>query len=250
MSGPAVLRGARAAFVFLTRVPLGGTYTDADWRWAPAFFPLVGIGVGASAAAVWIASASAGAVVASVLAVGAAIWLTGAFHEDGLADTFDALGGAFDRERLFEILKDSRIGTYGTVALVVSIGLRVGCLAALGARAPAALVVTHCFARTPPVWLMGTLPYVTPKHTSRNPLSGAGPAQLLLAAVWPATIAAAAVTHGLFSLSEMLALGAAAIAVATLCGWRFRVRAGGLTGDFLGATEQLCECAFLLVLAL
>jgi len=217
MSGPAVLRGARAAFVFLTRVPLGGTYTDADWRWAPAFFPLVGIGVGASAAAVWIASASAGAVVASVLAVGAAIWLTGA---------------------------------YGTVALVVSIGLRVGCLAALGARAPAALVVTHCFARTPPVWLMGTLPYVTPKHTSRNPLSGAGPAQLLLAAVWPATIAAAAVTHGLFSLSEMLALGAAAIAVATLCGWRFRVRAGGLTGDFLGATEQLCECAFLLVLAL
>jgi len=250
MTLPAALRGARAAVVFLTRIPLGGRYSDADWQWAPAYFPLVGAAVGLAAALAWTLAAGAGALVASVVAVGASIWLTGAFHEDGLADTFDALGGAYDRERLFEILKDSRIGTYGAVALIVTIALRVGCLTALGDSAPAALVVAHCFARTPPVWLMGTLPYVTPKATSRNPLSGVGPAQVLIAAIWPATMASAMVSYEVFSAGELAAIGVAAVVVTVLCGWRFHVRAGGLTGDFLGATEQLCECALLLCLAL
>ena len=248
MTLPAAVRGARAAVVFLTRIPLGGRYRDADWRWAPAYFPAVGALVGVVAALAWTLVANAGPFVAAIVAVGASIWLTGAFHEDGLADTFDALGGAYDRPRIFEILKDSRIGTYGAAALVISIALRVACLTALGDAAPAALVAAHCFARTPPVWLMATMPYVTPRATSRNPLSGAGPAALLVASLWPATLAAALVSHGVFGPGALLSVLAASIAVAVLCGWRFKVRAGGLTGDFLGATEQLCECAVLLCL--
>src|SRR5438045_786510 len=117
-AGPGtVVRGLRAAIVFLTRVPAGGfPYREPEWRWAPAWFPLVGAGVGAVAGGVAWLAAGAGSLVAGALAVIASLLVTGAFHEDGLADTADALGGAYDREKLFAILKDSRIGSFGGAA--------------------------------------------------------------------------------------------------------------------------------------
>jgi adenosylcobinamide-GDP ribazoletransferase len=243
-----VVRALRAAVVFLTRVPAGGfPYRAAEWRWAPAWFPLVGAAVGAvGGTGAWLAR-DAGPFVAAALAVIAILLVTGAFHEDGLADTADALGGAYDREKLFVILKDSRIGSFGAAALVMALVLRVALLARLGGAAPLALVLVGSASRVPPVWLMAALPYVTADELSRSrPVARGGPAQ----ALW-ATALAALVSVGLrLPFGTAAVLATVALGTALVCGWRFRARAGGLTGDFLGATQQVGECALLLVLVL
>jgi adenosylcobinamide-GDP ribazoletransferase len=100
--------------------------------------------------------------VASVATVAALALVTGAFHEDGLADTADALGGAFDREKLFAILKDSRIGSFGATALILVLLLRIAALAKLGPMAAGGLLLGQTLSRTTPVWMMAALPYATP----------------------------------------------------------------------------------------
>lgn len=252
MRAPPILRGARAATTFLTRVPVGGfPYAEADLRWASAWLPFVGAGIGAVLAAAWLLVDRGGALVAATVTVALSLLLTGAFHEDGLADTADALGGAFDRARMLEILKDSRIGSFGAAALVVVLVMRIALLARLDAAAPVALVLTQCLSRTPPLWLMVALPYVTQHAASRSkPIAQAGLPQALLGSLWPAL--ALALAHGAGAISAVEAaamLGATAVASA-ICGFRFRARAGGITGDFLGATQQVAECAALLALAL
>ena len=244
-----VVRGLRAAVVFLTRVPLGGfPYRDAEWRWAPAWFPLVGAGVGAAAGGVAWLAAGAGPFVAAALAVIASLLVTGAFHEDGLADTADALGGAMDRDRIFAILKDSRIGSFGGAALVMTLVLRVALLARLGPAAPLALILVGAASRVPPVWLMAALPYVTAGDSRSRPITRGGPVQAVVATVLAALVVAAG--RDALTPVAMLAMVAVSMAAAMLCGWRFHVRAGGLTGDFLGATQQVCEGALLLALVL
>ncbi|WP_437777217.1 adenosylcobinamide-GDP ribazoletransferase [Sorangium sp. So ce1097] len=250
MTLPPVLRGARAATTFLTRVPVGGfPYADADWRWASAWFPFVGAGLGAAQAAAWLLVDRGGALVAACVAVALGLLLTGAFHEDGLADTADALGGAFDRARMFEILKDSRIGSFGAAALIVVLVLRIALLARLDAAAPVALVLTQCLSRTPPIWLMVALPYVTQGGSRSRPVAQAALPQALVGSAWPALALAAAHAAGAISAAEAAAMVGAAAAAAVICGVRFRARAGGITGDFLGATQQVAECAALLALA-
>jgi len=146
------LRGVRAAFVFLTRLPLGGhPYSAADRAWSAAHFPLVGVVVGGLTALALRLLWGVGPIAAVLLAFGVQLLITGAFHEDGLADTADALGGASTRERALEILKDSRVGTFGASALVISIVGRAALLAtiALHTRAGAlwALPLVGCAAR-------------------------------------------------------------------------------------------------------
>ncbi|WP_437525138.1 adenosylcobinamide-GDP ribazoletransferase [Sorangium sp. So ce726] len=251
MTMPPVLRGARAAATFLTRVPVGGfPYAEADWRWASAWFPFVGAALGAAQAAVWLLVDRGGALVAASVTVALGLLLTGAFHEDGLADTADALGGALDRARIFEILKDSRIGAFGAAALIVVLVLRVALLARLDAAAPVALVLTQCLSRTPPIWLMVTLPYVTQSGSRSRPVAQASLPQALLGSLWPALLFAAAHAAGVLTAAEAAGMLVAAAAAAAICGLRFRARAGGLTGDFLGAAQQIAECAALLALAL
>ncbi|WNG37166.1 adenosylcobinamide-GDP ribazoletransferase [Archangium violaceum] len=252
MQLPPVLRGARAAFAFYTRIPVGGfPYSPADWQWASGWFPLVGACLGGLLALVWLAVERAGPFAAAALVVGAGMLLTGAFHEDGLADTADALGGAYERARLFEILKDSRIGSFGAAALVVVLVLRIALLARLQAIAPLALVLTGCMARTPPIWLMVALPYVTSSTTSRSQtVARITGAQAMLATACPVLLMGGLLWTGWMETTTAWALLAAAGFTALVCGWRFWVRAGGITGDFLGATQQIAECALLLVLAL
>lgn len=250
--GFAPIRGCRAAFVFLTRFPVGGfPYARDDWRWSTAYFPFVGAALGllqATLAAVLLPNL--GPATTALLVVGAAMMMTGAFHEDGLADSADALGGAYEREQLFAILKDSRIGTFGAAALFVSLGLRVTLLASLDEAMPLALLLTQSAARTPPIWLMPALPYVTADGEAKSRLvTRAGLAQAALATLWPTLLIVGAVRHGALTEGRAIALAVAAVAIAALCAWRFRVRAGGLTGDFLGATEQVGEVTFLAVLA-
>jgi adenosylcobinamide-GDP ribazoletransferase len=245
MRPPAQLRGARAAFTFLTRIPVGGfPYSSDDWRWSTAYFPLVGAAVGGIMAAVWTAAAPLGSIAAAILAVAAGLLVTGGFHEDGLADTADALGGAYDRERVHEILKDSRVGTFGALALAVSLALRVALIVELGAAAAVALVFVQSASRLPPIWLMVALPYATPASTAKSrPVTRAGIAQALLATVWPVLLAEILLAPG-----QLLALAAIAALATALLGWRFAARVGGITGDFLGATQQVVECALLAAL--
>jgi adenosylcobinamide-GDP ribazoletransferase len=244
----------RAALTFLTRLPAGGgRLRDADWRAAPGFFPAVGLLIGAFSACGYLLGAGVSPLVGGCLALLVSLLLTGALHEDGLADTADALGGARpgDRDKLFAILKDSRNGSFGTAALGMSLLLRVALLAALDTGAPAALLLAHVLGRVPPVWLMAQLPYVTPQDSSRSgPLTGSRPREVITATV----LAVAACAGGVMfaGLSEGT-IGAALLglcAATAYLGWRFRVRAGGFTGDFLGALEQVSEVIVLLALAL
>lgn len=250
MAHPA-LRGVRAALVFLTRVPAGGfPYTADDLRWASAHFPLIGALLGVFAVTAFRLLEPAGAAVAASASVALLLLVTGALHEDGLADTADALGGGMDRERVLVILKDSRIGVFGAAALVSALVLRVALWAKLGASAPEALVVAQAASRVGPVWLMTALPYVTDAETARNRLlTRAGFAQGAIATTWlGALLAALYAAHHLDVRVAVIALGAASVSVLG-CAWRFRARVGGITGDFLGATQQISELVLLVAWA-
>lgn len=247
----ACLGGARAALLFLTRIPCGKALPSPQaMGWAAAWFPAVGALLGLGAAAVLLGLQRAGNTVAAVAAVTFLALVTGAFHEDGLADSADALGGAFDRAKLFVILKDSRIGSFGATALVLVLLLRITALAKLGPLGVGVLLLSQTISRTSLVWLMIMLPYVTPSETaSASRLVRARPVHVALATLLASFLVAAVLLERRLPLSSVLMALAVAAAVAALCGWRFRVRAGGLTGDFLGATQQITDAAILVAVA-
>jgi adenosylcobinamide-GDP ribazoletransferase len=246
-------RGARAAFVTLTRLSAGGfPYTGDEWRWSSAHFPLVGACLGAILAAVWLACARAGDGVAAVVTTGVSLLLTGAMHEDGLADTADGLGGGRgDRARVLAIMKDSRVGTYGASAIAVSLALRVALLARLGPAAPAALVLAETASRFVPVWLLMRLPYVSDPSAQKSAIvAGAGTPQLVVAGLWTLALAlpcAWSIVASPACLVLVLAPLAIVAAGATLF---LRARLGGITGDTLGAAQQVGWAALLLAFAL
>ncbi len=244
------LRALRAAFIFLTRIPVGGfPYSPDEWRWAPAFFPLVGAAIGALVALVFRALQPVGATAAAYLALGASLLLTGAFHEDGLADTSDALGGAADRDKIFVILKDSRIGTFGACALVVSLAGRAALLARLGPGAAWALAFVGAVARAAAVWQIASLPYATPDGAKSSNIMRARAPQAAVGSALALGVAAVLVILRVIDVRRAAAAVAASAIVAVVSAARYRARAGGVTGDFLGATEQLCELASLAALA-
>jgi adenosylcobinamide-GDP ribazoletransferase len=236
--------------VFLTRIPVGGfPYTPEEWGWAPAFFPVVGAVVGGTTGVVFDALQPLGATGAAYLALGASLLLTGAFHEDGLADTSDALGGGVDREEVFAILKDSRIGTFGACALVVSIAGRASLMAHLGARATWALVFVGAAARTAAVWQIAALDYATPTGSKSRHVTRASGWHALAASGCTIGIGAVLALERLVPPWRAAAACAATAVVAFLTAVRFKAAVGGVTGDFLGATEQLGELAALAVMA-
>jgi adenosylcobinamide-GDP ribazoletransferase len=248
---PPAIRGIRAAFIFFTRLPLGGfPYRPADWRWAAAHAPLVGLVLGGGLGLLDRALLPLGALPAAFVVLGISLLLTGAFHEDGLADTSDALGGGYDSPRVLAILKDSRIGSFGGTALVISIAGRAALLAELGRGAAWALPLAWCGARVGPIWLMATMSYVTAKDEakSRN-LTQGGAMQALVASAWFGIVAAVFIRAGVCSAPRLAALATVTSVVTALTAWRYWVRVRGITGDFLGATEQLCELAALAALA-
>ena len=250
------------ALQFLTRVPVPRA-VGFEPAWLQAclrHFPLVGAFVGACAGGVlWVALQLWPPAVAATLSLVATVWLTGAFHEDGLADTCDGLGGAVSRERALAIMKDSRIGSYGAVALVLALGLKIAVVAALAARpadAVAALLWMHAASRAAPVALVWRLDYAgDAEHAKAKPLAmKTDAAGLVVALGWVALLAA-----GLLVLARSIApalapalpaaLGAAAAAgvlTTVLCARWLRRRLGGFTGDTLGATQQIVELAGLL----
>ena len=241
------------ALQFLTRVPVPAWvgYRDEWLHQCARHFPLVGLFIGTVAVLVLQgASALWPWPLAVLLSMVATLVLTGAFHEDGLADTFDALGGAVSRDKALAIMKDSRLGTYGTVALVAVLALKAASLVALGAQATPALLLAHCASRVLPVALIRGLPYAGDADAAKaKPLStrvsmgGVGVAVLWALAVATALIGA----HGLGVTAVVVSLIAAVLVAWLMARWLHR-RLGGFTGDTLGATQQLGELAIYLAL--
>jgi adenosylcobinamide-GDP ribazoletransferase len=236
--------GIGDAFRLLTRIPLGASNSGLEG--VAGWFPVVGLFVGLAVGGIyallypWMPS-----MLSAVIAVSGGILLTGAFHEDGLADGMDAFGAGASGEKALQIMRDPRLGTYGTLALVISVLWRVVALGSLGpAVAVAAAVVAHALGRTSAVGLMAVAPAAREDGLGRLGVAGLDGRRATLAI---------AVGLGLTIpvVGWLVALGviAGAIMVVLVVRWVSVRRIGGITGDVLGACEQLTEMGSLAVVA-
>lgn len=245
------------AMQFLTRVPVPSA-GDFQARWLSGslrYFPLVGGLVGLATAAVWwLSSHWFPRTIAVGLMLAASLLITGAFHEDGFADTCDGLGGGNTRASALAIMKDSRIGAFGAVGLIVLMGLKWSALVALpGAAFWLIVVASHVVSRWCSIGLVWALQYARADGAGKSRefdggLSGArwllsgviGMTAIALPAIWPGadmTTALAAAAGVGFAAAAGTAFAAAAC---------FKQRIGGYTGDCLGAVQQVSELTFLL----
>lgn len=266
------------AVQFFTRIPIVGRL--ADWvgyspellRASAGHFPGVGILVGVMAALVYgliqalLPDTPFTPLVAAVLSTAATVLLTGGFHEDGLADVADGLGGSQDRERALEIMKDSRVGAFGAMALMLALLGKIALLAMLGSvdvspaelggdasfsswYIGAALLTGHVVSRGLPLLLIWLLPHVGNTASSKSkPLADQiSQGSLLVAFIWSFVVLALA-GLALDTISLIVACSFAMLALLWM-GALFKRRLQGFTGDCLGAAQQVCEIAFYLGLA-
>ena len=236
-----------ACLVFFTRLPLPRVIAPSP-SLAPALWavPLIGGLIGAFAGAVQAATLAAGVPpgAAAGLAIATSLVLTGCLHEDGAADMADGFGGGATRERKLEIMRDSRIGTYGAATLVVSILLRWSALASLGAAGHAvpALIAAHAAARA---LLPAFMRAVPPARADGRSAAAGLPSR---------AVAGGAIVLGGLALAP-LGIGPAIMAVLLLAFWSLglaalcRRQVGGQTGDVLGGLEQGGEIIILLLAA-
>ena len=265
------------AIQFFTRIPVTGKlaewvgYSPEMLRASAAHFPGVGVVIGGAAAAVFalgvllLPDTTFTPLVAAAFSTVATVWLTGGFHEDGLADVADGLGGSFDRDRALEIMKDSRVGAFGAMALVLALLCKVALLGLLGTvevvadgevspvfsawHVCAALWLGHVISRGLPLVVIRLLPHVGDTATSKSkPLADQiSTGGLVIACIWCfGAIALASITLNAINLI----VGCILSTLAMLGLLRFfRRRLQGFTGDCLGTTQQVCEIAFYLGLA-
>jgi adenosylcobinamide-GDP ribazoletransferase len=239
-----MLNSLLAAFTLFTRLPLWRVrgLTHESFARAVEWWPAVGLMTGGIAAgALWCASMVLPAMAAVALALGARVLFTGAFHEDGLGDFFDGMGGGRTRERTLEIMKDSRTGTYGVVGLVLYYALAVALLAGLPARmAAVVLFVGDPLSKALAAQLTNVLPYARSDDDSKL-----GGAYRRMDAVGIVVCVVAGLVPAALSLPPVgwIAVAAPVLVFAGLC-WLMRRRLGGYTGDCCGATFLLCEVSF------
>jgi len=233
--------GLRGAVTFLTRLPVGGGGTESMASWFSLVGALIGLAVAGVYAALypWLPS-----LLGAVVAVGAGIWLTGAFHEDGLADSFDALGSGASGDEALQIMRDSRLGTYGTSAVVISLLWRV---IAVGSLTPtvavAGVVMAHSLGRAGSVALMA----LTPPARSDG-LGRSGVLAVTARGVWFAILFGIGIS--LLAGGWWAAASVVVVAVAVIVLRRVSMRrVGGITGDLLGACEQIGEMGVLAIVA-
>ena len=278
------LRHFLLALQFFTRIPVTGRlavwvgFSPAMLRASAAYFPAVGVVIGGlvvlvTAALMHYLPTAYAPLVAASFGTAWSVWLTGAFHEDGLADVADGLGGSYDRERALIIMKDSRVGAFGAIAVVLAILSKVALLALLGAVGTLwmcfALMAAHVLSRTWPLLIIRWLPHVGDDAGSKSkPLADQiSLRNLSLALFWcagalalSAWVAASVfaetdvqwlATAQLLPVLKVLACGGLASALAFVYVLRlFARRLQGFTGDCLGTTQQVCEIAFYLGCAL
>ncbi|MDV7142794.1 adenosylcobinamide-GDP ribazoletransferase [Tropicimonas sp. TH_r6] len=213
-------RGAKAAWAY----PLAG-----------ALVALIAGGIGWGALALGLSP-----MIAAGLVLAGQVIMTGAMHEDGLADSADGLWGGWTKERRLEIMKDSRIGSYGVLAMVLSMGLRWSAIAALGSALLPALLASALLSRAAIICLMAGLPNAREGGLSRA-VGRPGAATVTLGVVLAVLLSLA--------LTGWIGLGLALVAAAAalICAAIARAKIGGQTGDILGAAQQICEIAILAV---
>jgi adenosylcobinamide-GDP ribazoletransferase len=255
----AELRYLLLAVQFFTRVPVPRwVNNDFDERLLASsarYFPLVGIFVGMVAAAVYVpASWWLPPLSAALISLAATLWLTGAFHEDGLTDTIDALGATPDRVKALAIMKDSRIGAYGAIGVIVVLMLKVSLLADMPIEVGAVtLIAAHALSRAYAVGLIAVLPYArddADTSSKSKPLaSRVSPTSTVVAVLFGALPWLAVVLYDGLAVQWLLAL-LLSFGTCAYCGWWFWRRLGGFTGDALGACQQLTEVAFYLGVAM
>ncbi len=261
------------AVQFFTRIPVTGRlaqwvgYSPAMLRASAAHFPAIGVLVGALVVALTALLLHSlpgifAPLVAAALGTAWSIWITGAFHEDGLADVADGLGGSYDRERALAIMKDSRVGAFGAIAVVLALLAKVALLALIGSVSAvwmcAAIMGGHVVSRTWPLLTIRLLPHVGDEGGSKSkPLADQiSLPSLAVASLWCAAALA-------FTVGAQAALQTDARMAPAWCGgllgsalafWRahalFARRLQGFTGDCLGTIQQVCELGFYLGLAL
>jgi adenosylcobinamide-GDP ribazoletransferase len=273
------LRHYLLSIQFFTRIPVTGRlaewvgFSPAMLRASAGHFPGVGVVVGLLVAGLTavllmlLPPTGSAPLVAAALGTALGVFITGAFHEDGLADVADGLGGSANRDRALVIMKDSRVGAFGAIAVVLALLCKVALLALLGdVSAPLmvmALFAAHVVSRTWPLLTIRLMPHVGDAAGSKSkPLADQiTVASLVAGFMWcfsslvlviyvqTATefIAIDLVQAGLLQ-ALLHALVASGVAWALMARWFWR-RLGGFTGDCLGATQQVCELAFYLGLA-
>lgn len=230
------------AVMFFTRIPIHlNDFDEVDLNKSTRFFPLVGILVGTLGALVfWLADILLPLEVAVLLSMAATILLTGAFHEDGLADAVDGLGGGWSKEQVLAIMVDSRIGSYGAIGLVMVLLTKYQALSyQTAALIPVSIVAGHALSRLCAVLVMFTQSYVKAEGKAK-PLA----TQLNISELTIATF------FGLLPMAFLpLKFLTALLPVAIVWLWfsaKIKARIGGYTGDCLGAMQQLTEIAFYL----
>ncbi len=242
----AAIEECKLALQFLTRLPAGGPARSPAGALAASvpMFPLVGALIGAAGGLVFALAAALGLppTLAALLAVAAQILLTGGLHEDGLADVADGFGGGRTRADKLRILRDSRIGSFGAIALMLALLARIGALAALEGPAlvTAVLIAAGAASRAALPVIMVSLPPARAEGLA----AGAGRPHPLrvTAGVAIAILAALALLPPAMAMAGLIAAAGAALAIANLA----RRQIGGQTGDVLGAAQQLAEIGFLL----
>jgi adenosylcobinamide-GDP ribazoletransferase len=233
------------ALQFFTRLPIPAWVGfEASWlQHASRYFPLVGCVVAAIAAGVYyVAALVLPAPVAAVLSTAASIYVTGAFHEDGFADTCDGLGGGLTRERALEIMKDSRVGAYGAIGIVCVLATKLSALGMLPPRqAVAALFLAHPLSRLAATALIWKLRYVRVEGKAKPLAQQMTNAEFAIATVTACLPAALLLATDWSSPAAIIMATLAALAAALWLGRMFVRRLGGYTGDCLGAVQQLAE---------
>ena len=260
------LRTFVLAVQFLTRLPAPAEQAYSPERLAASVrhYPLVGALVGAFCAGLfWLADFALPGSVALLLAVAAGLALTGAMHEDGLADSFDGIGAGtnlgggqgadedadnrsdLQRSRMLDIMRDSRLGTFGATALIMALAIKVAALASLPPLAVCvALIVGHGLSRLSCIVLMQTSTYVR-KAGVATPMAGRFGFLSWLTVLTTAAVLLAGLFLLLGPLAASLAL-VGLIAGHTLMRLAFERQLGGYTGDTLGAVQQASEIGFYL----
>lgn len=251
----AILHQCRLFFIalqFFTRLPIPRWvgFEPAWLQHASRYFPLVGVVVAAISGAVYLlASWLLPVPVAVLLAVAAGIYLTGAFHEDGFADMCDGFGGGLTRERVLEIMKDSRIGAYGAIGIICLLALKCAALASLPpAVIVAALFIAHPLSRLAAVSLIWLMDYARDDGKAKPMAQEMRTTEFLIAAVCGML---PAIACGVLGIVDWSALAFALVVAAGAAWWLGRKcqrRLQGYTGDCLGAVQQVAEVAIYLAI--
>lgn len=242
------------AIGFFTRIPVPSfqDFRTEDLNLSAKYFPLVGLFVGMlGAGAYTLASDVLPHSIAVLLSMAMTIYITGAFHEDGLADSADGLGGSWERERILTIMQDSRLGTYGAIALFLMLFGKYQLLEALPAYyLPFILVIGHTLSRLCALYVMADLSYVKVEGKAKPLATKVKPTDLVVATVFgvlPIPLIYYNFSPFIFTVYDWLLLGVYCLlpVLFVWIWWRNKIKhwLGGYTGDCLGAMQQLTELA-------